>query len=329
MSWRGIASEALFIYCRHQEGLIRLLTQLYHCPLHTRPQCGGGAFETKGCAANDCSKSPVNNGGSDGQGSHHVLIEGVRINDLYSSEDAGKVGAAIPGNYNCSTNHWAAECCFCKPNGVRASQVAVWVPATRNPEGTHHITIRDVVSAATQADGINLHGYVHEVLVEDVYLQNSGDDLLALWGADGNPENVTFRDSTVVNPGILRPRWYGNCGATYGLRSVVFSNITCRAPTLTNPIDGNASHIDTSMFSFYTSFGGVYPPGNRVDLDGWTFTDLAGKPYTAAEGSMGGPLPGKMAWTRADKGKGDAVAPYYVVGGKQQVNVYVNDGNGQ
>ena len=27
--------------------------------------CGGGAFETKGCAENDCSVSSVNNGGSE------------------------------------------------------------------------------------------------------------------------------------------------------------------------------------------------------------------------------------------------------------------------
>ena len=27
--------------------------------------CGGGAFETKGCAENDCTKSSVNNGGSE------------------------------------------------------------------------------------------------------------------------------------------------------------------------------------------------------------------------------------------------------------------------
>ena len=39
--------------------------------------CGGGAFETKGCAENDCSTA-VNNGGSDGLGSVHVTIENVR-----------------------------------------------------------------------------------------------------------------------------------------------------------------------------------------------------------------------------------------------------------
>lgn len=48
--------------------------------------CGGAAFETKGCARNDCS-SPVNNGGSDGKASHHVIIDNVRLNDYYYAAD--------------------------------------------------------------------------------------------------------------------------------------------------------------------------------------------------------------------------------------------------
>lgn len=47
-----------------------------------------------------------------------------------------KVGAPIEGNYDCKTQRWEQECCFCKPNGVRSSQVGVWVPQTRNAEGT-------------------------------------------------------------------------------------------------------------------------------------------------------------------------------------------------
>ena len=39
--------------------------------------------------------------------------------------------------------------------------------------------------------------------------------MYALWGAKLNPENVTFRRNVAVNPGILRPNWYGNCVATY------------------------------------------------------------------------------------------------------------------
>ena len=33
------------------------------------------------------------------------------------------MGAAIAGNTDCKTGDWGQECCFCKPNGVRSSQV--------------------------------------------------------------------------------------------------------------------------------------------------------------------------------------------------------------
>jgi hypothetical protein len=137
--------------------------------------CGGGAFETKGCAANDCRASNVNNGGSDGIGSVHVTIENVRINDFHYAEDRNRIGASIEGNYDCK-----GGCCFCKPNEVRSSQVGVWVPETRNPEGTHDLVLRSVVSRSTQADGINLHGYVNNTLVENTLVENTGDDVFVL-----------------------------------------------------------------------------------------------------------------------------------------------------
>jgi len=128
-----------------------------------------------------------------------------------------------------------------------------------------------------------------------------------------------------VNPGILRPNWYGNCIATYGLKSVVFENLTCKSPTLESPIpspsDGSVT-ISTSMFAFHTTFGGQYPAGNSIEIRGWTFEDLQGKPYTLHDGSMDHPEPGKMAWSQA-AGVGSVAAPYYFPGGKQGVNVHV------
>lgn len=54
--------------------------------------CGGGAFETKGCAENNCKVSNVNNGGSDGYGSIGVTIENVRLNDYHHAEDKDHIG---------------------------------------------------------------------------------------------------------------------------------------------------------------------------------------------------------------------------------------------
>eukprot|EP00434_Breviolum_minutum_P030604 symbB.v1.2.027064.t1/scaffold2750.1/size124631/9 len=59
--------------------------------------CGGGAFETKGCAENDCKKSSVNNGGSDGQGVRNVILDNIRINDFFFAEDSIKVGLSGVG----------------------------------------------------------------------------------------------------------------------------------------------------------------------------------------------------------------------------------------
>jgi len=285
--------------------------------------CGGGAFETKGCAENDCKASDVNNGGSDGIGSVNVTIERVRLNDYYYSQDRHLVGAAIPGNYDCNSTNFTAECCFCKPNGVRSSQVGVWIPESRNAEGTRHILVSDVIASSLQADGINLHGGIDNARVQNVYMQNTGDDVYALWGAASNPTNIVFKDSVAVNPGILRPNWYGNCVATYGLKSVLFENLTCRAPTLEHPIsmpgDGQVS-IDTSMFAFYSSFWASYPTGNSVEIKGWTFEDLEGSSYHAGDGSMNTYEPGKMVWTKSDNG---VVAPYYTItdSSSQHINV--------
>lgn len=93
--------------------------------------CGGGAFETKGCAENDCKNSNVNNAGSDGIGSSHVVIDNVRLNDYYAETDRSKVGVAVLGNYNCALPQGPKDpdCCFCKPNGIRATQVGVWCAA--------------------------------------------------------------------------------------------------------------------------------------------------------------------------------------------------------
>lgn len=287
--------------------------------------CGGGIFETKGCATNDCSSS-VNNGGSDGVGSVDVTIENVRLNDYYYAEDKAKVGAQIDGNYQCKTNNFTQECCFCKPNGIRSSQVGVWVPQTRNEEGTRGILVRNVFSASTQADGVNLHGRVRDAIVQGVHFANTGDDVYALWGAKLDPENVTFRDAVAVNPGILRPNWYGECVATYGLKSVFFDGITCRAPTLHHPIPDPANgalRMDTSMFVFHTSFDGGYPVGNNVTIRRWKFENLDGSPYTPEQGHVNTSTVGKMTWTKFEDGAASILTPYSFPDKGEKVNVHV------
>ena len=297
--------------------------------------CGGGAFETKGCALNDCSNG-VNNGGSDGIGSTNVTIRDVRLNDFYYGEDEALIGAAVEGNYDCE-EYGGSNCCFCLPNEVRSSQVGVWVPLTRDEAGTRHLTVENVVSRSNQADGINLHGKVTGAAVRNVYFENTGDDVFAAWAGDQDLTEVAWRDCVAVNPGILRPNWYGNCVATYGLQSVTFEGLTCRAPTLSDPIPdplkpdtSDRWRIDTSMFVFYSSFYAEYPPGNEIQIRGWTFTDLDGNTYTAEDGTMDAPAvdwEGKMVWTNSVST--GVIAPYYIPIGAEEGNMpnvfaYVN-----
>merc|ERR1712137_632654 len=260
-----------------------------------------------GCAENDCSVSEVNNAGSDGFGSIGVTIENVRLNDYYFAEDKGKVGV-LPEPCCAQIDE---ACLFCNPNGIRSSQVGIWVPDVRNPEGTRGLFVNNIVSRSNQADAINLHGNVHDALIQNAHFENTGDDMFVLWGALANPSNVTFRDCTAVNPGVTRPGWYGNCAATYGAKSLIYENLVCRAPTLTNPIfapwDGQL-HCSTSMLALFTSFSGSYPEGNSIEIKGWTFEDLEGNAYTPGSGAMDVPELGKMAWTKSDSG---AIVPYY------------------
>ena len=295
--------------------------------------CGGGAFETKGCAATDCGKSTANNGGSDGVGSEHVTIDNVRLNDYYFAQDRSQIGAPIEGNYECGGGlGLRAGCCFCQPNRVRSSQVAVWVPDTRDAEGTRHLLVNRLISRSTQADGINLHGRTRHALVQDSYVENTGDDVYVLWGGHRNPENITFRRCVAVSPGATRPNWYGNCVATGGLRSVVFANISCHAPTLQHPIRHQPTapgvfRMDTSCAWFHTDFGSSYPPDNSIVFRDWKFTNLEGRSYTPNDGVVGQPVRGKMAWTKAklsSASNDSKLAPFYFPEGNAAgVNVYV------
>ena len=155
----------------------------------------------------------------------------------------------------------------------------------------------------------------------NVFIENTGDDTYALWGANANPQDILFKDCVAINPGIMRPKWYGNCVATYGLKSVVFENITCKASSPEDPIPQPGSGeimIDTSMFVFYTSFGGSYPSDNAVCIRGASFMNLSGQKYTPLEGSLKVYEPHKMVWTPTEDG---VLAPFYLPSKTQQVNV--------
>jgi len=126
-----------------------------------------------------------------------------------------------------------------------------------------------------------------------------------------------------VNPGILRPNWYGTCVATYGLKSVVFENMVCKSPALPNPIPSPGDHdlkIDVTMFVFHADFWASYPPDHNIQINGWTFMDLQSAKFQPSDGTTGKPVVGKMVWTKSPEG---IMAPYYIANGPP-LNIHVS-----
>jgi len=160
--------------------------------------CGGAVFETPGCVHNQCRFPHLMTG--DGKPVKNVAIENVRLND-YSDDPA------------------------------LASQLAVWVAQTTDAQTpTSDVHVKNLVAMHLHADGINLHGFVQNALVEECYIQNTGDDIYAVWGSNFDTRNILFQNSVAVDAGRARQNHYGSCVAVYGAKEATFQNLTCFAP---------------------------------------------------------------------------------------------------
>merc|ERR1712032_243197 len=66
--------------------------------------------------------------------------------------------------------------------------------------------------------------------VDDCYIQNTGDDVYAVWGSNFDTKGIVFQNSVAVDAGRARDNHYGSCVAVYGAKEVTFRNLTCFAP---------------------------------------------------------------------------------------------------
>eukprot|EP01045_Picozoa_sp_COSAG04_P028601 COSAG04_NODE_4484_length_2061_cov_15.445833_3_plen_230_part_00 len=159
--------------------------------------CGGGVFETPGCVrGEDCEAST-----GDGKAVRNVRIENVRLNDLYYSEDKFRAN---------QTN-------------MPASQVALWVPTTKDGAQSENISVSGLVSMYTHADGINLHGG-SSCRVENSFVARTGDDIFAVWNSEA--KDIQYTNCTGLCPGCamgLGINGFSWCVATYGFQSVSFT----------------------------------------------------------------------------------------------------------
>jgi len=92
------------------------------------------------------------------------------------------------------------------------------------------VTVKNLVAMFLQGDGINFHGFVRNATVDDCYIQNTGDDVYAVWGSNFDSKGIVFQNSVAVDAGRARDNHYGSCVAVYGAKEATFRNLTCFAP---------------------------------------------------------------------------------------------------
>lgn len=188
------------------------------------PLCGGGVFETPGCADAYC-KSPENIGDqSHGNGGvHNVQIQNVIIR--------GETATTGP-------------------------QVAVFVTQTRDLKlPSHTIQINGIDMDFSFADGINLHGSVHDVIVSDCTLRHQGDDNLAVWSAGNSATNIVLKNNKLSQTETNNPSTtWGNCVALYGGGLIEVTDTVC-----TGTSNGGVKFAEPPMM-----FGGTWGQNTKV-----------------------------------------------------------------
>ena len=129
----------------------------------------------------------------------------MRLNDLYYDEHTFRAN----------------------PAKMPASQVALWVPTTKDGTQSKNISVTGLVSMYTHADGINFHGG-DESRIENSFVARTGDDIFAVWNSNG--KDIEYKNCTGLCPGCamgLGVNGFSWCVATYGFQSVSFTDITC------------------------------------------------------------------------------------------------------
>jgi hypothetical protein len=110
------------------------------------------------------------------------------------------------------------------------TQNVFWMPQTRpGVPVSHDVTVRNIRSNGTWADGINVHGSHVNVRVEGCELSNNGDDAYAIWSHGDEMSNITFQGNVAH-----KPRYPANtdgehvsCYAVYGGRRMAFLDNVC------------------------------------------------------------------------------------------------------
>ncbi|MDB6092388.1 MAG: mycodextranase [Gammaproteobacteria bacterium] len=128
---------------------------------------------------------------------------------------------------------------------IQHVKVGLWLDGPFDGLVVRHIRVLD-----TTADGLNLHRGISNVIVEDSFFRNNGDDGIASWAEKLANHHIIIRHNTVVAP-IL-----ANGVAIYGGHDIAVSN-NLIADTLT---EGGGLHLGNRF--------GAVPLSGRISLQG-------------------------------------------------------------
>jgi hypothetical protein len=128
---------------------------------------------------------------------------------------------------------------------IQHVKVGLWLDGPFDGLLVRHIRVLD-----TTADGLNLHRGISNVIVEDSFFRNNGDDGIASWAEKLANHDIIIRHNTVVAP-IL-----ANGVAIYGGHDIAVSN-NLIADTLT---EGGGLHLGNRF--------GAVPLSGRISLQG-------------------------------------------------------------
>ncbi|MFK0171929.1 discoidin domain-containing protein [Streptomyces sp. NPDC090306] len=107
----------------------------------------------------------------------------------------------------------------------------------------------------TTADGLNLNGNAHGVIVRNNFLRNQGDDSLAMWSLNSPDTNSTFANNTISQPNLA------NGIAIYGGTNIAVRN------NLVSDTNALGSGIAISNQKFLDPFS---PLSGTITVDGNT-----------------------------------------------------------
>ena len=82
----------------------------------------------------------------------------------------------------------------------------------------------------SRADGLNIHGAVRGLTLQDSHIENSGDDCIGIWSSgieDMQIKNVTTKNCAVTAG--AQSNW-GSCMGTYAFKSLAVDGLWCYDP---------------------------------------------------------------------------------------------------